>query len=79
MEGDPENSGYQQRGFGYQPRQQGGYQQRPYQQRQGAYQPRPYQPRPQSAYSSNQDGDMANEQKPMQGGYQPRQQGGYQP
>ncbi|MDE6644299.1 MAG: rRNA pseudouridine synthase [Muribaculaceae bacterium] len=51
---------------GFQPRYQGGYQQRPYQPRQGGYQQRPYQQR-QGGY----------QQRP--GGYQQRnQQGGYQ-
>lgn len=50
---------------GYQPRQQGGYQPRPYQQRQGGYQPR------------QQGGYQQRPYQQRQGGYQQRQ-GGYQ-
>ena len=64
MEGHPENSGYQQRSYGYQPRQQGGYQQR-----QGGYQQRQ-----QGGYQQRQQGGY--QQRPQQGGFQHRQQGG---
>ena len=81
-EGNMNQRGYQQRGYGYQQRpQQGGYQQRPggyqqrpqqggYQQRQGGYQQRPQQ----GGYQQRQGG---YQQRPQQGGYQQRQ-GGYQ-
>lgn len=88
------NGDQQQRGYqpgGYQPRQQGGYNNR-----QGGYQPRPrynagqdnqggYQPRQQGGYNSQQGG-YNNRQggyqrqggyNNRQGGYQQRQQGGY--
>ncbi len=79
------NGDQQQRGYqpgGYQPRQQGGYNNR-----QGGYQPRPrynagqdnqggYQPRQQGGY---QPRPRYNAGQDNQGGYQPRQQGGYQP
>ena len=79
---------------GYQPRQQGGYQPRPYQPRQGGYQPRPYQQggyRPnipqndgiasdgQSSQNEGGENDQHTGYQPRQHGYQPRQQGGYQP
>lgn len=73
---------------GYQPRNQGGYQPRPYQQRQGGYQPRqqggyqqrPYQQR-QGGYQQRQGGYQQRQggYQQRQGGYQQRnQQGGYQ-
>ena len=83
---------YQPRG-GYQPRQEGGYQQRP---QQGGYRPRynqegqegGYQPRQQGGYQQRpQQGGFrpyGYQQRPQQGGYRPRynqegEEGGYQP
>ena len=61
-EGNMNQRGYQQRGYGYQQRpQQGGYQQRP-----GGYQQRPQQ----GGYQKRQGGFQ---QRPQQGGYQQRQ------
>ena len=84
-----QEGGYQPRP--YQPRrQEGGYQNR----QQGGYQPRPYQPRPLNPDHENTEnktvegGDEQQQPRPYQprpyqphrqeGGYQPRQQGGYQ-
>ena len=87
-EGYQQQEGYQQRqgGYhrqGYQPR-QGGYQQRqggyqPRYQRQGGYQQRYPQPQATGETEANAEGNTMNPDQQQQGGYQPRQQGGYQP
>ena len=78
------NDGYNHRNYGYnqqrpyQQRQQS-YQPRPYQQRQQSYQPRPYQSRQQDDFMQNGDLSQNEMTNSPQGGYQQRQQGGYQP
>ena len=77
------NDGYNHRNYGYnqqrpyQQRQQS-YQPRPYQQRQQSYQPRPYQSRQQDDFMQNGDLSQNEMTNSPQGGYQQRQQGGYQ-